>query len=377
MNREYDMTDLKETEISTSSNISLFWLYNDNYRTYNIDVARKLKSIYAAILLAEIASRYRYHKERNELVDDPKHGQGWFYYTQEDIEERTLLTRKHQDAGLEILANFGLIEKKLIGVPARRHFRLNPKKINDFFFVNDSTYMKYNTPRQEKELSPKGIKEKSTSLYQSDKLDCTNKTIQFVPIGQTGHIYKEPKKEPKKEVSDVAIGLANFLSSTLMKICPKIPELSDLRRKKWAKTMQEMLDGGDGLKPESPEEMRKVIQYIEENDSHPTGNFKWIYDVQSAEKFKEKYSKMWVQMMNKPKEEVKKQEENQKVNIIKANRDFAVAIHKKIKPEKKHFLTIGDYHVGIKIGNSVNSLPYATDGFQDKLEQKLRNNEIV
>lgn len=159
-------------------NDPLFWLYADNYRTYNIDVARKLNSLLAALLLSELASRYRYHFKHNELTSDARYGDNWFYYTQEDIEERTFMTRRQQDSSLEILEKYGFVEKKLIGVPARRHFRLNISKIIEFFFP--------------------GVQ---TSLADSYKLDCTNPPNCIGRNVQTAHYIEEPKEEPQKRSS--------------------------------------------------------------------------------------------------------------------------------------------------------------------------------
>jgi hypothetical protein len=161
---------------------TLFWLYADNYRTYNVHVARKLGSIYAAILLSEIASRYKYHKEKHELEIDSE-GNGWFYFTQEEIERRTTMSRKQQDTALEILVSKGLIEKKVMGLPAKRFFRLKADEINKFF---------------EEESEGDDQTGVQTSLSKTDKLDCPKGTNWSDQKGQTAHIYKEPKEEPHK-----------------------------------------------------------------------------------------------------------------------------------------------------------------------------------
>jgi len=154
-------------------NDPLFWLYADNYRTFNIDVARKLKSIHAAILLAELASKHRYHRDRNELLNDPKHGDGWFYYKQEDLEERTYLSRKNQDTTIDILITFGLIEKKVIGMPSKRYFRLNHKALQSLFFVQSD----------------------QPSLPEPDNQPCMEETNSDVRAGQAAHIIDNPKDE--------------------------------------------------------------------------------------------------------------------------------------------------------------------------------------
>ncbi len=150
----------------------LFWINQDNYRTYNIQVAKKLRDVDAAIILSELVSKYNFHK--NELINDPKHGNGWFFFTQESCEDRTALSRKKQDHALAILENCGLIEKRVFGLPARRYFRIKTEEILRYF----------------------GFSNSNSSLSQTDKLDCPKGANHVVPNGQTAHYIEEPKEEP-------------------------------------------------------------------------------------------------------------------------------------------------------------------------------------
>ena len=45
----------------------LFWLNQNNYRTYNIIVARKLGDVSAAILLSELVGKHNYYKEKKDV----------------------------------------------------------------------------------------------------------------------------------------------------------------------------------------------------------------------------------------------------------------------------------------------------------------------
>ena len=104
-------------------------LNHRNYQTYNRLIARNLGSIKASIMLAELVNRHEYHLERNELQKLEKHGEGWFYYTVDHCEERTYLSEKEQSASVKILEDRGLIEKKILGLPGKRHFRINEENI--------------------------------------------------------------------------------------------------------------------------------------------------------------------------------------------------------------------------------------------------------
>lgn len=101
----------------------------NNFRCYNIIIARALGSVHAAIMLSELIQRYEYHQEKNELITSPKNEGLWFYYTQEKCEERTMLSEREQRASLSILENLGIINKCIIGVPGKRHFQIVEEKI--------------------------------------------------------------------------------------------------------------------------------------------------------------------------------------------------------------------------------------------------------
>lgn len=147
-------------------------LNSRNYRTYNLKVARALGSINAAIFIGDLIDRYYYHKENGELKKFNNHTGEWFYYQIDKCEERTMLSRKEQDGAWKLISAFGFFDKQLIGVPAKRHFRINIEKINAFFSNSNNDY----------------------SLSKRDKLECPKGTNCIVQKGQT---INEPYNEPK------------------------------------------------------------------------------------------------------------------------------------------------------------------------------------
>ncbi len=167
----------------------LFWLGDGEYRTYNIDIARKLKSLHAAILIKELKDKWYYHFKNNELINDKIHGNGWFYETCEKIEERTYLSRKYQDSALNILEKLGLVEKKVFGLPPKRHFRLNIEKINAYLLDIED---------ENKNIST-NLSDRTNLIVSSDKSNC--------PIGQIPNIVintnnDHPPQVPKEEEDD-------------------------------------------------------------------------------------------------------------------------------------------------------------------------------
>jgi hypothetical protein len=108
-------------------------LNSDNYRTYNLYVAKRLGSVNASIILCELIQRYAYHLDNNNLIKLRNQDGLWFYFTQEKCEERTALSRREQDSAIKNLEAHGLIKKINSGVPCTRHFQIDEAQIFEFF----------------------------------------------------------------------------------------------------------------------------------------------------------------------------------------------------------------------------------------------------
>lgn len=107
-------------------------LDSKNYRTFHVEIAKKLGSINAAVLLSDLIDCHQFHESKGELTSHEKHGNNWFFYTVEKCEDRTTLTERQQSSALSSLKNFNLIESANFGVPCKRHFRINIDSVIDF-----------------------------------------------------------------------------------------------------------------------------------------------------------------------------------------------------------------------------------------------------
>ncbi len=182
---------------SKNSPDCLFWLYQDNYRTYNLEVAKCL-GINAAILLSQLASKHKYFRDHGSLTAD-----GYFYYTHQDLEDHTALSPEQQEKAIGILISNGLIVKKVFGIPPKRFFFLCERAIMDFFFYSEK------------------IKEPSQSV--SANFRETRKLIS-VKSGNTSYTHDPKIHEPKKiiiadseEDGTLAAGNNNFYTGKLKK----------------------------------------------------------------------------------------------------------------------------------------------------------------
>lgn len=204
---------------SKKSTDCLFWLYQDNYRTYNIDVARCL-GVNAAIILSQLASKQRYFREKGKLTE-----QGYFYYTMEDLHDDTAISKHEQNLAIEILTTNGLIFKIVLGIPPKRHFRCYERAIMEFFFRSD-------------QLSDKSKMEKKQAV---DSVSANSpETGELILRFPANPIYNPNLHDPKEEKIIIATsqqertpaaGNNNFSASTEKKeksIYPCLEACQDL-----------------------------------------------------------------------------------------------------------------------------------------------------
>lgn len=70
----------------------------------------------------------------SDLVDKNIYfNQEWFFNTAENIENDTTLSKFQQDKAINILIENGFIETKLMGIPAKKHFKINENNLLNFF----------------------------------------------------------------------------------------------------------------------------------------------------------------------------------------------------------------------------------------------------
>lgn len=103
----------------------LNFLSNNSYVIYNKVIARKY-GIEVALMVGELSAEYIYWKENSGLKN------GWFYTTAENIEKNTALSTYQQNKALKILQKVNVVEVKVMGLPAKRHIRINDLELINF-----------------------------------------------------------------------------------------------------------------------------------------------------------------------------------------------------------------------------------------------------
>jgi len=82
---------------------------------------------------------------------------GWIYKTINQVEEETCLSRREQETAIKLCKKYDLIEMRLMGIPAKRHFNIKIQMIIKFL---------------EEYADKKHPEEGNISLSKIDKLAC-------------------------------------------------------------------------------------------------------------------------------------------------------------------------------------------------------------
>jgi len=110
-----------------------------------------------AVLLADLISKEEYFIA-NGMTD------GWFFNTAKNIEKDTCLTSHQQRKAIKNLKDLGVIETKVVGIPAKQHFKIIENKLLSYF----------NTSCEE---SVKQVVKKTQTINKNKEIRITNNTI--------------------------------------------------------------------------------------------------------------------------------------------------------------------------------------------------------
>ena len=91
----------------------------------NKELAKQV-GLKAAVLLADLISKEEYFISKG-MTD------GWFFNTAKNIESDTSLTSHQQRKAIKHLKSLGIIETKVVGIPAKQHFKIIENKLLSYF----------------------------------------------------------------------------------------------------------------------------------------------------------------------------------------------------------------------------------------------------
>jgi len=122
----------------------------------NKELAKQV-GLKAAVLLADLISKEEYFISKG-MTD------GWFFNTAKNIESDTSLTSHQQRKAIKNLKDLGIIETKVIGIPAKQHFKIIENKLLSYF----------NTSCEE---SVKQVVKKTQTINKNKEIRIINNTI--------------------------------------------------------------------------------------------------------------------------------------------------------------------------------------------------------
>lgn len=86
-----------------------------------------------ALVIGYLASVHKYVKQNNMFEEDE-----YFYVTIDKMKEDLNISKNYQNSILTKLEEIGLLSKKLIGLPAKRYFRINPNILEQLLTENNN-----------------------------------------------------------------------------------------------------------------------------------------------------------------------------------------------------------------------------------------------
>ncbi len=96
------------------------------WRTNKV-LTRHIGDFLASSFLSFLIDKEEYHRKNNTLVSDE--GEVWFYATANKIESETCLSYRQQKTAIKVLVEAGLLQTKVMGLPAKVHFSIEHNKI--------------------------------------------------------------------------------------------------------------------------------------------------------------------------------------------------------------------------------------------------------
>lgn len=162
-------------------------LSKDGYILCNKQLAKTL-GLHEAIILGELCAEFEYWKNSCGLT-----GEGYFFSTIENIEKNTTLSEKQQRNAISNLVSANILETKLIGLPAKKHFKINEKEIFKFLQNCETSSVK-TTELDTTKLPTNNNKEKiiNNSFIKEPKTQKRNYTAK--PIVEIENVEKPKKK---------------------------------------------------------------------------------------------------------------------------------------------------------------------------------------
>lgn len=135
-----------------------------------------------------------------EASDGLSNNDGWFYKTAPSLEEETGLSNHKQSKIIEELTKLGILEQENKGMPMKRYFRINFKKIEELVFKtqdlkNSNASIKENEKQGFKNFESKDLKNSNACIEKiSNNKELNNNNLENNNLLKEKNIKKEKSK---------------------------------------------------------------------------------------------------------------------------------------------------------------------------------------
>ena len=109
---------------------------HEKYRTYNIEIAKKLGDISYAVVLNDMMDQEKYLRKEKKLASHQKYGDDLMYYTSDQAWERCGIKKDYFDAAIRRFESLGFLQKFKFGIPCKSYYRINRLAIAEWIFSN-------------------------------------------------------------------------------------------------------------------------------------------------------------------------------------------------------------------------------------------------
>lgn len=113
--------------MGTNYNSQIFNHYEQKPVAFNPLLGRLTRSAIAGLFMSQLL-----------YWNDKGHKKGWVYKTVKDFEKETCLTGSEQRRAIKKWMELGVLEKRLAGIPATRHFKVNIRLLIQLLDKQDS-----------------------------------------------------------------------------------------------------------------------------------------------------------------------------------------------------------------------------------------------
>lgn len=171
----------------------LNFIAQDGFIMLNKSIIKKI-GLHESIMLGAFASKQNYND-------------GWFYFTYEEIEEITTLSKHQASKAIDNLINFNILIDKREGVPCRRYFMLQVDELVNFLSLkNLTTGSEKIKPLVVKKLNDIII---SNNTYNKNTKDNTYNNVKEI-IDHFNKITNSKSKGTKEVLSNIEFLLKTY-----------------------------------------------------------------------------------------------------------------------------------------------------------------------